>query len=110
MTYLSIVDQEMVGADACNHEGWCSRPPSRESFSWPGRHLKKITTAINMFFLCWYFPRSVSSILEDTVNIIFIHYDNTNGEIRDAISRSLRFEAVVAPEQVLKNAEAASVK
>jgi hypothetical protein len=38
------------------------------------------------------------------ISAIFVHYDDSNEEIRDAINGSLRFAAVVSPDQVLKNA------
>jgi hypothetical protein len=68
---------------------------------------KKITTAINLFFMCRYLPltASVSSIMEYMVSAIFVHFDDSNEEIRDVINVSLRFAAVVAPDQVLKNAK-----
>jgi hypothetical protein len=68
---------------------------------------KKVTIAINIFFMCRYLPMtiSISSIMEYMVNAIFIHYDDNSEEIRDAINVSLRFAAVVAPNQVLKNAK-----
>ena len=69
---------------------------------------KKTATAINLFFLTKYLPltASVSSILEYMINAIFVHYDDSNSEIRDAINLSLRYAARVDPSQVLKQAQA----
>lgn len=69
---------------------------------------KKTTVAINLFFMCKYLPltASVSSMLEYMVNAIFIHLDDNNSEIRDAIGVSLRYAARVDPKQVLKSAQA----
>ena len=41
---------------------------------------KKVTVAINMFFLCRYLPSmaSISSILEYMINAIFVHYDDNS--------------------------------
>ena len=57
-----------------------------------------------MFFLCRYLPSiaSISSILEYMINAIFVHYDDNNEEIRDAVNVSLRYGAKVDPGQVLK--------
>jgi hypothetical protein len=73
---------------------------------------KKITITINLFFMCRYLPltASVSSIMEYMVGAIFVHYDDSNEEIRDAINVSLRFAAVVSPDQVLKNAKLSIAK
>ena len=45
-------------------------------------------------------------MLEYMVNAIFIHLDDNNSEIRDAIGVSLRYAARVDPKQVLKSAQA----
>ena len=39
------------------------------------------------------------------INAIFIHYDDNNEEIRDAINISLRYAARVDPNHVLKSAK-----
>ena len=60
-----------------------------------------------MFSLCKYLPltASVSSILDYMIAAIFVHFDDTNPEIRDAINVSLRYAANVDPSQVLKHAK-----
>ena len=60
---------------------------------------KKITIPINLFFNCksLKFSPAVSSTLEYMINAIFVHYDDSNPEIRDSINISLRFAAVVDP-------------
>lgn len=57
--------------------------------------------------MCRYLPltASVSSIMEYMISTIFVHYDDRNKDIRDAINVSLRFATVVLPENVLKNAK-----
>ena len=45
---------------------------------------------------------SISSILEYMINAIFVHYDDNNENIRDAVNESLKFAAKVDPNQVLK--------
>ncbi len=39
------------------------------------------------------------------INAIFIHYDDNNIEIRDAINVTLRYAARIDPNQVLKSAK-----
>jgi hypothetical protein len=62
-----------------------------------------------MFFMCRYLriTTSQSSIMEYMVSGIFVHYDDNNEEIREAINGCLRFAAMVAPEMVLRSATAA---
>jgi len=59
--------------------------------------------AINVFFSCRYIKLSEST-LEYVINAIFVHFDDSNEDIRSSIFVNLRYAALIDPKMVLKHA------